>query len=89
MPSLLPPVPTNARPCSPSWRSSARRSAPPLRGLTLDQAVATPTAGALSLAAILKHVALVERRWVAADVAGRIIRESLDGATDLDRRQGA
>lgn len=42
-----------------------------LRDLTWTQATSTPTASDLSLAAILKHVTHVERRWIVAGVAGR------------------
>ncbi|WP_299037904.1 DinB family protein [uncultured Pseudokineococcus sp.] len=42
-----------------------------LAGLPDDRARATPTASALSLAALVKHAAAVERRWVGAAVAGR------------------
>lgn len=42
-----------------------------LRGLTEDQARATPSASSMSLAALLKHVTWVERRWVVAALAGR------------------
>ncbi|HEV3309093.1 MAG TPA: DinB family protein [Chloroflexota bacterium] len=33
-------------------------------GLTDEQARATPTAGALSMAGMVKHLAVVERRWI-------------------------
>jgi len=42
-----------------------------LSGLTEEQARATPTASAMSLAALVKHVVADERRWVVAAVAGR------------------
>jgi uncharacterized damage-inducible protein DinB len=40
-------------------------------GLTEAQARSTPTASSMSLAALLKHVVAVERRWVVAAVANR------------------
>jgi len=42
-----------------------------LSGLPDDRARATPTASAMSLAALVKHVVADERRWVVAAVAGR------------------
>jgi uncharacterized damage-inducible protein DinB len=40
-------------------------------GLTEAQARSTPTASSMSLAALLKHVLAVERRWVVATIANR------------------
>ncbi|MBB3676375.1 DinB family protein [Modestobacter versicolor] len=40
-------------------------------GLTEEQARSTPTASSMSLAALLKHVTAVERRWVVAAIADR------------------
>ena len=42
-----------------------------LDGLTDAEAVSTPTASTLSLLAIVKHLAYVERRWFELTVAGR------------------
>jgi uncharacterized damage-inducible protein DinB len=42
-----------------------------VRGLDDEAARRTPTASSMSLAALLKHVVAVERRWVVAAVAGR------------------
>jgi hypothetical protein len=42
-----------------------------VRGLTDEQAAATPAASALSLSGILKHIARTERRWVVVNIAGR------------------
>lgn len=42
-------------------RGGLRRA---LHGLTREQAVATPTVSALSLAGLVKHVALMERSWL-------------------------
>jgi len=42
-----------------------------VRGLTEEQARSTPTASSMSLAALVKHVIAVERRWVVASIAGR------------------
>jgi len=42
-----------------------------LDGLTLDQATSTPTPSSLSVFAIVKHCAHVERRWVQAGVLDR------------------
>lgn len=42
-----------------------------LSGLGEEQARAAPTASAMSLAALVKHVVADERRWVVAAVAGR------------------
>ena len=44
-----------------------------LDGLTLEQATSTPTASDLSLFAIVKHCAFVERRWVLGVIAQRQI----------------
>ena len=41
-----------------------------LSGLTEEQARSTPSASKMSLAALLKHLTAVERRWVLASVAG-------------------
>jgi uncharacterized damage-inducible protein DinB len=40
-------------------------------GLTEEQARSTPTASSMSLAALLKHVTAVERRWVVAAIGNR------------------
>src|SRR3954451_9729873 len=40
-------------------------------GLTEEQARSTPTASSMSLAALLKHVSAVERRWVVAAIGNR------------------
>jgi uncharacterized damage-inducible protein DinB len=42
-----------------------------LFGLSREQATSTPSASALSLAGIVKHVALTERGWIAGRLAGR------------------
>ena len=42
-----------------------------LDGLTLEEATATPTPSALSVWAIVKHCAHVERRWVQAAILDR------------------
>jgi uncharacterized damage-inducible protein DinB len=42
-----------------------------IRGLTDEQAASTPSASALSLAAIVKHLTACERRWSVVGVAGR------------------
>lgn len=42
-----------------------------LSGLTEEQARSTPSASEMSLAALLKHLTAVERRWVLASIAGR------------------
>jgi uncharacterized damage-inducible protein DinB len=44
-----------------------------LDGLTLEEATSTPTVSDLSLFAIVKHCAFVERRWVLGVIARRTI----------------
>jgi uncharacterized damage-inducible protein DinB len=44
-----------------------------LEGLSDDQATRTPTASALSMLTIVKHLAFVDRRWFQLAVAGRDI----------------
>src|SRR4051794_31934318 len=44
-----------------------------LDGLTLEQATSTPTVSDLSVFAIVKHCAFVERRWVLGVIAQRVI----------------
>ncbi|MDR7302798.1 DinB family protein [Haloactinomyces albus] len=46
-----------------------------VHGLTEEQAVRTSTASALSLAALLKHAARTERRWVVVLIAQRALPE--------------
>jgi hypothetical protein len=44
-----------------------------LDGLTLEQATSIPTVSDLSLFAVVKHCAFVERRWVLGVIAQRVI----------------
>jgi hypothetical protein len=44
-------------------------------GLTDEQATAKPTASALSLAGLIKHIARVERRWIVEVVSQRELPE--------------
>lgn len=42
-----------------------------VRGLTHEQAIATPTVSGLSLAGVIRHAAHTERRWIAGAVGQR------------------
>jgi uncharacterized damage-inducible protein DinB len=54
-----------------------------LDGLTLEQATSTPTTSDLSLFAIVKHCAFVERRWV----LGVIDRRRIPGIVPAEHRE--
>jgi uncharacterized damage-inducible protein DinB len=54
-----------------------------LDDLTLEQATSTPTASDLSLFAIVKHCAFVERRWV----LGVIDRRRIPGIVPAEHRE--
>jgi uncharacterized damage-inducible protein DinB len=82
MPNLLPPLPDERSALLAYLEEQRHAIRATLRDLTMEQAVATPTASDLSLAAILKHVTRVERRWIVAGVAGR--PEGLWPVTDWD-----
>ncbi|MGW6917388.1 DinB family protein [Kitasatospora sp. NPDC054939] len=58
-------------------RGGLRRS---VLGLTEEQAAATPTAGTLSLAGLIKHSATCERGWIVGTLLGR----EVDGAEHQD-----
>ena len=49
-----------------------------VHGLTDEQATSTPTASALSLAGLIKHVARMERYWVVEIMAQRTAPEARD-----------
>ncbi|MFB6889657.1 DUF664 domain-containing protein [Kitasatospora sp. NPDC056327] len=53
-------------------RGGLRRAA---LGLTEEQAAARPTAGALSLAGLIKHAAVCEREWIVGTLMGRPLRD--------------
>ena len=54
-----------------------------LDDLTLEQATSTPTASDLTLFAIVKHCAFVERRWV----LGVIARRRIPGVVPAEHRE--
>jgi uncharacterized damage-inducible protein DinB len=70
VPNLLPPVPDERSALLAFLEEQRHAIRAALRDLTLEQAVSTPSASDLSLAAILKHVTHAERRWIVAGVAG-------------------
>jgi uncharacterized damage-inducible protein DinB len=71
MPAFVPPV-TDERSALLAFLDQQRAAVrSTLRGLDEEQAVKTPSASALSLAGLLKHVVRTERRWVVAALAGR------------------
>ncbi|TMR90926.1 DinB family protein [Nonomuraea basaltis] len=82
MPNLLPPLPDERSALLAFLEEQRHAIRAALRDLTLEQAVSAPSASDLSLAAILKHVTHVERRWIVAGVAGR--PEGLWPVTDWD-----
>ncbi|GAA1223565.1 DinB family protein [Kitasatospora nipponensis] len=47
-----------------------------VHGLTEEQANATPTAGVLSLAGLIKHAALCERHWIVTILMGGEVAEA-------------
>ncbi|MFF2042405.1 DinB family protein [Kitasatospora sp. NPDC058170] len=65
-------------------RGGLRRAA---LGLTEEQAAATPSASALSVAGLIKHVALCERHWISGVLLGRDLGE-LDHAESFRLGEG-
>src|SRR5262249_41924332 len=57
-------------------------------GLTDEQAAATPSASALSLAGLIKHAARTERGWMVEIVARRELPEPQDYAADFHLEAG-
>src|SRR5215469_4587343 len=52
------------------------------QGLTDEQAAATPTASALSVGGLIKHVTATEKQWMRFAVGGAPAMSDADGGTD-------
>jgi hypothetical protein len=88
MPGLVPPVADEREGLiayAAQQRASIRNC---VFGLTHEQATSTPTISALSLAGLVKHVALTERNWIVRTMMQREITDDFDYANSFALTEG-